>query len=62
MKVKQLNRRTTMRVNAGFSRLLRLDGIWVRRVQFNARPGGGVGRAAAAAAVPVVRVLDAAPS
>jgi len=25
-----------MRVNAGFSRLLRLDGIWVRRVQFNA--------------------------
>jgi len=23
-----------MRVNAGFSRLLRLDGIWVRRVQF----------------------------
>lgn len=24
-----------MRVNAGFSRLLRLDGIWVRRVQFN---------------------------
>ncbi|MDQ2898085.1 MAG: hypothetical protein M3Y09_21060 [Actinomycetota bacterium] len=25
-----------MRVNAGFSRLLRLDGIWVRRVQFQA--------------------------
>jgi transposase len=25
-----------MRVNAGFSRLLRLDGVWVRRVQFNA--------------------------
>jgi hypothetical protein len=25
-----------MRVNAGFSRLLRLDGIWVRWVQFNA--------------------------
>ncbi len=25
-----------MRVNSGFSRLLRLDGIWVRRVQFNA--------------------------
>ncbi len=25
-----------MRVNAGFSRLLRLDGIWVRGVQFNA--------------------------
>src|SRR5664279_2644129 len=25
-----------MRVNAGFSRLLRLDGIWVRRVRFNA--------------------------
>jgi transposase len=25
-----------MRVNAGFSRLLRLDGIWVRRVQFTA--------------------------
>ncbi len=24
-----------MRVNAGFSRLLRLDGIWVRGVQFN---------------------------
>ena len=24
-----------MRVSAGFSRLLRLDGIWVRRVQFN---------------------------
>jgi transposase len=34
-KVKQLNRRTTMRVNAGFSRLLRLDGIWVRSVRFN---------------------------
>jgi hypothetical protein len=25
-----------MRVNAGFSRLLRLEGIWVRRVRFNA--------------------------
>ena len=25
-----------MRVNAGFSRLLRLDGIWVRRVAFEA--------------------------
>ena len=24
-----------MRVNAGFSRLLRLDGIWVRSVRFN---------------------------
>src|SRR5450755_28834 len=34
-KVTQLNRRTTMRVNAGFSRLLRLDGIWVRSVRFN---------------------------
>jgi len=29
-------RRTTMRVNAGFSRRLRLEGIWVRGVQFNA--------------------------
>jgi transposase len=34
-KVTQLNRRMTMRVNAGFSRLLRLDGIWVRSVRFN---------------------------
>ena len=25
-----------MRVNAGFSRLLRLDGVWVRGVQFSA--------------------------
>jgi transposase len=24
-----------MRVSAGFSRLLRLEGVWVRRVQFN---------------------------
>jgi transposase len=34
VEVMQQHRRTTMRVNAAFSRLLRLDGVWVRDVQF----------------------------
>ena len=33
-KVSQLTREDDVRVNAGFSRLLRLDGIWVREVEF----------------------------